>query len=381
MASLVFPIPSLETCVQNARSAFAAQLPGLNAWLWPNNIGPTAKVIGGESWNLFNRLDFVGSQAFALFAVGKYLDFHGSEINIIRKTATPAVGNVVITTTAALSVSGNPPAQFQRGDGVIFFASAAASINGAGNLSVPVIGPAALSSNTQAGAPMTIVAGVSGPGASLAPTVAVDSNGLSGGNDVEADGPPKTSDLSTYRGRILFRKRNPPMGGAPADFVVWAGAVQGVTRVFVEPLFAGPGTVRIFPLFDGLFPGGVPDAAHIALVTAPLDLVQPAAASVAVVAATPQPISITIANLNPPTSAAQAAVTAEINDTFQRLGQVAGIAQPNPALPFLATPFTFLALWAEQAVANAEGVIGADVTVADTVIATASVPVPSVTFV
>jgi uncharacterized phage protein gp47/JayE len=372
VTSRIFPIPDLDTCVQGARSAFNASLSGINAWLWPNNIGPTAKVLGGEQWQVYNRLDFVGSQAFVLFAENKYLDFHGAEFGLTRKSATPAVGNVAITTTDAITVSG--AAQFQRGDGVIFTATSPALLTGAGTVNVPVIGPAAQSSNTQAGAPMTVVSGVTGAGATGA-LAAVDSNGIAGGADIEADGPIKTSDLSFYRGRILFRKRNPPMGGAPADYVIWAGAVSGVTRVFVEPLFAGPGTVRVFPLFDGLFAGGVPDAGHIALVQNAAAPVIPAAASVTFQAATAQPINVTVGNLNPPTAAAQASVLAELADTFQRLGRVAGTANPNPALPFLATPFSFLALWIEQAVANAEGVIGADVSASDTMIAEASIPV------
>jgi uncharacterized phage protein gp47/JayE len=372
MGSRIFPIPDLDTCVQGARSAFNAAMAGINAWLWPNNIGPTAKVLGGEQWNLYNRLDYVGSQAFVLFAEKKYLDYHGDELNIRRKVATAATGNIAITATDVLTISGT--AQFGRGDGVIFSAVSPASLLSAGTVNVPVIGPAGQASNTQGLAPMTILSGVTGAGA-VGATAAVDSNGLAGGADVEADGPIKTSDLSFYRGRILFRKRNPPMGGAPSDYVIWAGAVAGVTRVFVEPLFAGPGTVRVFPLFDSLFAGGVPDSGHVMLVAAALTPVEPAAASVTVAAATAQPIDILVSNLNPSTTAAQASVIAELTDTFQRLGQVAGIANPNPAMPYLATPFTFLALWVEQAVANAEGVIGADVTVADTVIARGSIPV------
>lgn len=372
MASRVFPIPSLDDCVQGARSAFNAEMSGINAWLWPNNIGPTAKVIGGETWSVFNRLDYVGSQAFVLFAEDKYLDYHGAEFNVIRKVATPSTGNILVTSTDVMSIAAS--AQFQRGDGIIFTATTASSIPNVGTFSVPVIGPSGQASNTQSGAPMIIISGASGNGA-VGATAAVDSNGLSGGADVEADGPVKTSDLSFYRGRILFRKRNPPMGGAPADYVIWCGAVPGVTRVFVESMFAGPGTVRVFPLFDGLFAGGVPDAGHIALVQAALAPVLPAAAAVTIQAATAQPININVANLNPSTAATQAAVIAELQDTFQRLGRVAGVAVANPALPFLATPFHFMGIWIEQAVANAEGVYSADVTAFDTFINDASIPV------
>jgi len=70
--------------------------------------------------------------------------------------------------------------------------------------------------------------GVTGDAATTA-TFAVDSNGLMGG----LDGEPYTTDLANFRGRILFRKRNPPFGGSPADYVQWCTNVIGVTRVFV----------------------------------------------------------------------------------------------------------------------------------------------------
>lgn len=367
-----FPILDLLSCVQQARSAFQAALPGLNAWLWPNNIGPTAKVLGGEEWNVFNRLDFVGKQAFVLFAEGKYLDAHGAEFNLPRKLAQAASGNIVITATGALAVAAG--ATFGRGDGMIATTASALSLAGAGTLSVPVVAPAAQASNTAPSTPMTILSGVTGAGA-VGATAAVDSGGLSGGTDVEPDGPPKTSSLATYRGRILFRKRNPPQGGAPSDYVQWAVGVPGVTRVYVEKCWPAPGGVRIFPLFDQLFAasGGVADSAHIALVQQALAPDEPAAAAVTIVAPTAQPINVTVSGLYPNTTATQAAVIAELVDTFQRLGAASGGSTANPAMPYLATPQTFMADWIEQAVANAAGVISADVAATDTPIASGSI--------
>ena len=364
----VFPIPDLPSAVQRVRAAFAAAMPGLNAWLWPNTIGPTAKVIGGEVWNVMNRLDYVGRQAFALYAEGQYLDYHGSELNLPRRQAAAATGNVVIATPAAIAVASG--AQFQRADGSLFAATAAASIAGAGALTVSVVGAAGQAGNTAPLSPVTIVSGVSGAG-SVAATAAVDGSGLSGGADVEPDGPPKSSSLATYRGRILFRKRNPPLGGAPSDYVQWASAVAGVTRVYVEKVWAGPGTVRVFPLFDEIFAasGGIPDPAHLALVQNALAMDVPAGAALTVAAPVAQPISLTVSGLNPSTSEVQAAVIAELKDLFQRLGVVSGSNDPNPSMPFLASPQVFKGLWIKGAVNDAAGVISADVHVPDTPIA------------
>src|SRR5579871_1564168 len=114
----MFPVPALLDCVQRARASFQAAQPGLNAWLWPNNIGPTAKVLGGEVWNLFNRIDFVGKQAFALTATGKYLEAIGAEYKLARKPALVSSGIVTITTTGAAAMANG--GVVQRGDGALF---------------------------------------------------------------------------------------------------------------------------------------------------------------------------------------------------------------------------------------------------------------------
>ena len=71
----------------------------------------------------------------------------------------------------------------------------------------------------------------------------------------------------------------------------------------------------------------------------------------------PVPVNVTVGGLSPSTPATQSAVQAELADAFQRLGLVSGNASPNPALPFLAVPATFSAIWIDQAVANATGVV------------------------
>ena len=367
----IFNLPALADVVQSARAAMRSALPGTNAWLWPNNTGPAAKVFGGLVWQAYQRLDYVGRQTFALYAEGQYLDNHAAELGLSRKSAKPASGTMVLTAADALTVSIG--AVFVRGDGFVVSATSGGSSSGAGTVSVPVIGAAGAASNTQGGAPFTIASGVTGVGAAGA-TAAVDSNGLSGGADVEPDGIPRTRDLATLRGRILFRKANPAQGGAPSDYVGWALGVAGVTRVFVERRWSGAGTVRVFPLFDDLFAGGIPDSGHLALVTAALTPLVPAGCALTVAAPTATSIDVPITGLVPNTDAVKAAVQAELADAFRRLGAVSGGDTPVPGMPYLAVPFVFPALYVQQAVANAAGVISADVSASDVTIAAGHIP-------
>jgi uncharacterized phage protein gp47/JayE len=377
--ALSLNLPDLLACVQLARAAFRAYLPGANAWAWPNNVAPSAKVIGAAQWQGYQHLDYAARQAFALFAEGKNLDIQGNMLNLPRKLAAASAGNVLITVSGAAAMAAG--GQIQRADNTLYTATGPASTASAGVLTVPVLGPAGLAYNTAENTPMTIVSGLTGVGATGA-TAAVDSSGLTGGLDIEPDGEPETRDLSTYRGRILFRKANPPQGGAPADYVQWAGEVTGVTRVFVERRWAGAGTVRVFPIFDQLFAstGGIADGAHIALVADLIAPLAPAGANVAFAAPVAQPVSVAISNLSPSTAAAQAAVLAEIADAFQMYGRVSGSDAAVASMPYLASPFSMLADWIEGAVRDAPGVIGADVSVADTAISEGCIPTPSVTF-
>ena len=240
-----FYIPTLPDLAARVRAAFRAELPGSDAFLWPNNVNPTAKVFAGGLSELFGRLDYVNRQARVVTAEGEWLEQHAEQYGLARRPAAPASGKIAITVSDATAAT--PGGQILRSDGIVYAITAAASISAAGVLTVQVLaatpGKVGLA---QPGTSVSIVSGLSGPGAATATAVVGDA-GIVGGLDVEADGDFFTRDLSTLRGRVLFRLANPPNGGAPSDYVLWATSVPGVTRVFVERRFAGPGTVRVFP--------------------------------------------------------------------------------------------------------------------------------------
>ena len=351
----MFQIPTLGQLVTRARNAIRANLPGTDAWLWPNNLNPMAKVIGGMTSELFGFVDDIQRQKFAITADGPNLDLHGAEINVIRAQPTPSSGVVVITVADSYEVES---AIFQRFDGVQFIATAGASISGAGTLDVPVQSTINGSTTvTLAGTALSIIAGCTDVNGDAAATAAVGSGGLIGGTDVQQDGGYLNPPPGTYRYAILFKKRNPPQGGAASDYVIWAQqANANVTRVFVEPLWAGIGTIRVLPMMDNLYANGIPQSGDIAEITAYIQTVQPAGATVTVESPTPEVVNVTITGLTPSNPTTQAAVGAELEAAFLRLSQVAGIATPNAAMPYLAVPFTFLQQWLQQAVDNAPGV-------------------------
>lgn len=336
-----FQIPSLGDLLDRTRTAFRSSLPGSDAWIWPNNITVSAKVIAGAVFEAFGFAAYISKMIFASTAPDiETLVLHGNEFGVARRPAAPAAGIVRLTTTADCSVAVN--AVFRRTDGIQYLATAQASRLGAGTLDVAVIAETdGILTNAVDTTPLEVVSGVTG-----APLASVFGN-IIGGEDVE--------DKETFRQRILFRKRNPPHGGAASDYVLWSETVSGVTRTFVERLWAGAGTVRVFPLMDDLYTNGIAPPADIARVADYVETVRPAGALVTVVAPTPHVVDIQIGGLTPDTSAVREAALSELRAAFRRLSRVAGSDTVHGGMSFLATPTTFSRSWIWQAVANASG--------------------------
>lgn len=362
-------IPTLAELSEQVRQKFRAYMPGSDAWVWPNNVGVSAKVLAGALSALYSRLDYIQRQAFAVTADDEFLDRHAAGIGLSRRPALPASGSISVTGTAAFSV--DTGAILQRADGQQFAVLTGGSLAAAGTLALPVQALAGGSQGlTLAATQLTFLSGLTGSA-----TVQVASGGLTGGADIE--------DRESFRARILFRKRNPYAGGSAADYVTWAMSVTGVTRVYVERLWAGPGTIRVFPITDGLTTNGIPSEATLAAVRQVFALNAPAGAMVTVAAPIALPVNITVSGLQPSTTAMQNAAKAAIAEAFIIHGAVAGADTAVSVLSFLAVPYTFSLSWIWQAVANASGSLRHTLTapVADVAVATGSMPVPgTVTF-
>lgn len=333
---MTFSIPSLQQTVQRARNAFRAELPGTDAWLWPNNIGVSAKVFGGLVWQLFGKLAFIDKQRFAYSATASGLTQHGIEYGILQKAASYAGGNIDVPVNFPYTVPRGTA--FVRSDGVIYTSTkdvAAVPYSNSSTVSVPVTcNTVGKIGNAVAGTPLaTTLVGL----ADNATTVNVDDDGIGAGADQET--------TEEYRARILARKRQPPMGGATYDYVAWAKEIPGVTRVFVGKNAFGRGTVGVWFLMDDTYVNGIPQPSDVANVQAYLNAVAPVTADVFVFAPVPDCIDITITGLAPNTEPVQQSAALEIQSMFSRMTQ--------PGMP--GAPFVLYQSWIWQAVSNATG--------------------------
>lgn len=283
-----FTIPTLDDLAKRARNSFMAEMKGVDAWIWPNNTGITAKVLSGLLWQLFKRMAWIDTQRFAMTATGYELERHGLEFGIKRRGASLASGYVYVESDYPLTIAAGT--QFTRSDGVVYSATKAVSLSKFETvLQVPVAcQKAGKTGNSIAGTPLSATATFTLAGSTTTPYVGDD--GIGGGADKES--------LEQLRDRILLRKRRPPQGGSKWDYVQWAKQIPGVTRVWVKGNYYGAGTVAVWFTMDDTYEYGIPQAADVAIVQAHINTLKPVTAAVVVAAPIAYPIDVVVTDLS-----------------------------------------------------------------------------------
>ena len=110
----MFAIPSLHDLLGRARQAIRTYLPGSDAWLWPNNIYASAKVIAGMAFEVFGFASYVSKMIFVSTSPDiETLRLRGTEYGLPQLPAAPASGNITLTADGAITVADG--AAFQHG--------------------------------------------------------------------------------------------------------------------------------------------------------------------------------------------------------------------------------------------------------------------------
>lgn len=327
-----YPVPTLAEAVQRARERNRAELPGTDAAIWPNTQAVAAKVLGGEAFELYGFLQWIARQKFATSADGDMLDAIGEQYGVGRRPATYAAGHLTVTGTPLYTLTQGQ--RLARADDLEYIVDADTAIGPSGQASVPVTAAATGPDyNLEAAAALTLTRTTDEVTA-----IVTDANGIGGGFDTE--------DHESYRARILFRLRYPPHGGAVHDYVAWALSIPGVTRVWVDALAYGPGTVGVWFVCDNNGSAyGIPRGTDVEAVQDFINAVKPVTARVLVRAPEPAPIAVRLSGITNPTTALQGRIKVELLDVLRRDGQC---SMPNA--PFTLRPNL---LW--QAVARATG--------------------------
>lgn len=255
------------------------------SYIW-DSLAPAAYELflsAGQAREVLRR-------GFASTTFGIYLDLRCEEHGIVRRPAVKATGQVKLlgaagmvvpagtrVATAADPVTNSPSVEFE----LIGEAGVTLDSQGQGMANVAAVEAGTLG-NVPAGAIGVLVTSVPGI------TGVSNESGTSGGSDVETD--------ESLLERYLLKVRSPGTSGNKSDYVQWAMQVEGVGGAQVQPLWNGPGTVKLFVLgMDKRAPASAVVAAvqsYIAPNTGQGEGKAPIGASVTVAAATEVPIHV-----------------------------------------------------------------------------------------
>jgi uncharacterized phage protein gp47/JayE len=323
--------PTLREVRGVVRDYVRASLPGADASIANSVLRVLADNQGALCHLNLQYIDWLALQLLPDTAETEWLDRHG-DIWLVnadgttgRKLATLASGTVSFTGVAGTVVPLNA-----RLVGAIGYETTAEITIGTG----PTIAPVrALDTgsigNVASGENLTLASDV--PNADSVVTVIE----ITGGVDTETD--------EQLRVRILHRIRNPPMGGAAADYVTWALAVPGVTRAW-SAVEQGIGTMTVRFLMDDLRADddGWPTPSDVQAVAAYIDVMRPVTVKDCyVLAPIKQFIDISIANLVPGTQEVAGAIEKSVRDMLYE--------QAAPGK-------TIYAAWVSYAIMSAPGV-------------------------
>ncbi len=318
---MVFERPTLAQLIARGRADIESRLDGADAHLRRTFEDVIALVAAGMTHGLHGHIIWAARQLIADTADETFLVRQAGEYGVERIGAQPAYGPILITGEDGFEAPAGT--QWRRSDGVVYELDDDAKIDGVTTFQVTATPDYyGAQGNAEVGQALSIVTPITG----VDSTAIVSAPGLQNGADLES--------LESLLSRLLQRKRQPPKGGGPGDYVRWAREVAGVTRAYELPGWLGVGTVGVTFLTDGEL-SIIPTAPKVAEVQAYLDSKAPVTAEVIVFAPVPVTQNIVLSTLTPNTAAVQAAVTAELEDLWFRKAAPGGtilLSQINEAI-------------------------------------------------
>ena len=338
-----FSRPSLTALRnQSVQDITTAGVPGLTGLLRNAVLRVLAWVMAGLAYSLYGYADWIARMGVPFTAADEYLYAWAALIGIYPLPSKAGTGTAMFTGTAPTALPAGTPLTRQS-DGMPFITTLDGSVGDDGAVTVPIVAEVnGAATNGPAGDVITIQRAV--PGVNSVGTTGL----ITGGADQETN--------DALRTRMLFKYRQPPQGGAQADYIEWATSVPGCTRAWVAPNGYGAGSVVVYPMFDiseadyGGFPQGTDGCAaeetrgptgtgDQLLVAEAIWTEQPITALVYVAAPQPYPIDVTLGSLDPNTLEMQSLIVASLNDLFLAIGEVGGIIWPSDLYEaVLATP-------------------------------------------
>lgn len=298
---MTFSVPDLSTLITQAETDLGARLGG--PVLRQSALAALARVQSAGVHGLYGYQQWQARQILPDMSDPEILERQAGMYGLTYLDAQPATGALWVTgSVGALIEAGT---QWQDASGTVLEADVDVTLTGTETtVAVTAVEPG-VAGNVAAGVAVTLISPVVGVQASA--VVAVP--GLSGGAERET--------LESLRERLLLRLRQPPQGGAKADYIAWAQAAHpDVDRVWVTEEL-GPGTVSVRFSAKEAAGGPIPAAGLVAAVDDYIATVRPVCAEVYVLAPEAAPVNFSI-QLSPNTAAVRAAVDTALRDLIRR---------------------------------------------------------------
>ena len=292
-----FNRPTLSELKTRVQADMVSRLELVGGIMRRSVVGVLSTVFAGCSHVLHGHLDWVSRQVLTDTMDDDYLLREASIYGIKRKQAVKAIGNVrFLGEIDSIVPAGSI---LKRSDGFLFTTKE----DGFSQVKVEAQ-ETGLIGNSEPGITLSLVTPISG----IQNNATVMDDGISGGSDIES--------IESLRVRILFRKGEPPMGGAKHDYIAWALSVPGVSRAWCLPHVDGLGSVGVLFVRDE--DNFIPSAEEVQTVQTFIESVRPVtASSVYVSAPTPITVDFTL-SVTPNTEAVQAAIKEEITAFIRR---------------------------------------------------------------
>ncbi len=295
-----WPVPAPGVIASRAAAVFETALPGIDAR--SDNTGATAicRVTELAVQDLYYEQGYLAEQLMPDTATD-WLPRHGQIWGVPRAQPTFAAGNILLSGVSSFDLPVGTQFQTQSAAPVIYQTTEAVTLGI--DVSVPVQAlQVGSGGNLPAG---TVLYPVSPIGAISPQSATVDAAGITGGLDLES--------LDSWRQRILERIRLEPAGGSPDDYVAWAtAAIPDVAFAACPASLTAGGSVTVIVAMSG---PRVPTATELADIAAYISSRRPVTATVNVVAATLQPVDVSL-QVRPNTVAIQQAASAALSLFF-----------------------------------------------------------------
>lgn len=302
-----FSRPLLQTIVDRVQGDFKTVLQ-ITVILRRSFVAAISRAIAGVSHILHSHIIFATKQIFPDQAEAEFLDRWGSIIKLPRRTATFAQFTLDVTGVDASALPAGT--LFQRSDGAEYSVDSEVTISSG-------VATASLTAST-AGATQNVA--VDDVLTLVNPVTGIDSEGTVAAITTEAD---DDETDAAYRERVVAAFRSAQSDGKVEDYERFALSVTGVSRVWIFPTNRGAGTVDVAFLELDNGDEVIPDAAKIQEVQDVIDVEKSVTDDCVVFAPDTLVQDFTIA-LDPNDSDVRDAVTAELEDLFEREANVAG---------------------------------------------------------